>query len=331
MTLHTIYTRCTELELQHWEFCSAVRNNPVRHPEMGQVFLKEFFRVANPKIELPKEKRKPPDKSSVWYSADMSTVMRYYIGNYLKRKKGDRLSVVPWRGCEYLFPYIWYLLCLYDREDSGQDGQIAEESGKEQGKEEIVRAADYRLEGGKLVAQAEGQPGREECMRFLAEEREHTKYCSAGARKLLSDLTGGYRAFYQKASEFAGEAKKESLDESFHFELCSMFVYMAECLECRKVSYADIGREDASHVPILKYSDNPLLYLLCLSDIINLSGEIKCSEEKLEKIDLEFIAEENRAVIQIDREFSDTGEGKKYVDRLKHAENRIDIQVDVKM
>lgn len=338
MTLHTIYTRCTELELQHWEFCKMVKSNPVRHPEIGDVFLREFFRVANPEIVLPKERLKRSDKSSVWYSADQPTVMRYFIGNYLKRQKGDRLSVVPWHGCEYLFPYIWYLLCLYDREENGKAGRTAEEigkgvecgdAGKEPAQEEIVRTVEYCLEDGKLVARAGQPPDREKSRRFLMEMGEHTEFCSTGARNLLGDLVRAYRMFYNKAADFAGEAKKESLDALFHFELCDMFVYMAECLECRKAGYADIGGENTSNVPVLKYSDDPLLYLLCLSDAINLPGGIRHGKEKLEEIDLEYVREDGWVEIQIGKEFGGTEDGKKYIDRLKRVVDKIDVQMDV--
>ncbi|MBD5459354.1 MAG: hypothetical protein HDR26_00195 [Lachnospiraceae bacterium] len=341
MTLLTYYERFTELELRHWEFCSAVRNNPTRHPDMGEVFLKEFFRLANPKIGLPREPRRGPDKSSIWYSADRSTMMLYFIGSYLRKQKGDCLSIIPKQRCEYLFPYVWYLLCLYYGRDAAKVGRDAVKTGGDIGdagrggdRNRPVRAVCYEFQDGNLMLPVEETQSRDKYMRYLLEESEYTEYRSPGARGLLRELIGAYRMFYQKAADHAGEKGKEKLDAAFCFELCGMLVYMADCLECHEVSYADvgcrdIGSADASYLSKLKYEDDPLLYLLCLSEIINPPRKIKCSDENLKAVDLEYTAEENLAVIRVSGELGGTEAGKRYVDRLKRVGNVIDIQVDV--
>lgn len=356
MTLLTYYERFTELELRHWEFCSVVRNNPTRHPEMGEVFLKEFFRLANPKIELPGEPRRGPDKSSVWYSADRSTMMLYYIGSYLRKQKGDCLSIILKQGCEYLFPYVWYLLCLYYGRDAGKAGRDAEKAGRDSGGAgknglDIGEGRDagkggdrnipgrdvcYELRDGNLMHPAGKNQSRDKYMRYLSEVSEYTEYRSMGARGLLKEMVGAYRLFYRKAADHAGKDGKEKLDTAFCFELCRMFVYMADCLECHAMGYADIGCKamdsaEASCISKLKYADDPLLYLLCLSEIINLPGKMKCSDENLRAIDLEYTAEDNLAVIRVSEELGGTEAGKRYVDRLKRAGDRIDIQMDVRI
>lgn len=113
MELETFFNDCQAIERKYWKYCKEVKENPVRFPQKGETFLWEFFSIGHSwNAEAGKIKRKS-DPDGIWYSADKETLMMFFLGSYFYREMGKSASMITEEGKEYLFPYIWYLLCLY--------------------------------------------------------------------------------------------------------------------------------------------------------------------------------------------------------------------------
>jgi len=179
--------------------------------------------------------------------------------------------------------------------------------------------------------------------KYIIFERNHMEHGISGADYLFFKLAENYR---NKCNELANRADSvdfiDEFNRRFHCEQFKIFAYIADCIACHNIWKAPEGSEElykayqlesliSEQFKIVSYEDNPLIFILCLSDSIEPTKKINdlSESEVLKNIDFDYCNKYNKLKVLISKEMSKNIKCEEYIKSLNTLESWIDIKMEV--
>lgn len=136
----------------------------------------------------------------------------------------------------------------------------------------------------------------------------------------------------------------DKFNRHFSCEQFKIFAYIADCIACHNIWKAPEGSEElyktyhlesltGKNFKKISYEDNPLLFILCLSDSIEPTKKINNLDELevLRNIEFDFCAKCNKLKVLISKEMSKNIKCEEYIKNLEDLKDWINIKVEVKL
>ena len=171
-----------------------------------------------------------------------------------------------------------------------------------------------------------------------------------GADELFSRLVVNYVKEYRVMA--AENSFRDSIYEfhnnsGLHFcsEQLKIFAYIADCIashnmyksddnEISQVKYREYSLDSLlpDKFQRISYTDNPLLFILCVADTIEPSKRFinYSNEHTLNLISIDYNVDTNLLSVEIDEELYKSREGYKYISDIEGLEQWCDIKTSVK-
>jgi len=174
-------------------------------------------------------------------------------------------------------------------------------------------------------------------------EQHHTlDHGIIGADKLYSDLLSNYKSAYNSSKDrYNNYSNFTYQNRAFSCEQFPVFAYIADCISCHNMymcnddicsrnTYYKYNLDDLlpENYRKISYDENPLLYVLCLSDTLEPMKRFWNTESEiniLKRINFEYNHESRCVSISIDKSVAEGENGKKYIKDIKELELWMEI------
>jgi hypothetical protein len=180
-------------------------------------------------------------------------------------------------------------------------------------------------------------------LKYIIFEHNHIDHGISGADYMYFKLTEIYREKCIKLTNH--ENSMNFIDENgryFNCEQFKIFAYISDCIASHNIWKAPEGSEEiykkyqldsliGERFKIVSYRDNPLLFILCLSDSIEPTKKINNVSERevLENIEFEYCSKVNKLKVSITKRLSENLKCKEYIENLENLKSWIDIKIEV--
>lgn len=355
MNLYTFFEDCRSVERRYWEYAKFVKQNPVRYPRTGDIFLQEYFKMYNPHLNIPLDKKKEVNEDSIWYFQSEETILMFFLGAHMLKLWGEKMEIMSCMGNGIPLSYEWYMMCLYH-----ELGQQAKKRSLWEGITQITEEApQFPIAKADCYARQTKEKSMEEQM-----ASKPSKYCSRGCKgeikftngrtilytyvlnedqKLDSKqrgncmdhgqvagdclfwrLTQAYQEYQEKLHDYMEEHK--ICDQKINCEPFKIFAYMADCMKNHSLVC-----ESKIRFSRVDFSGNPLLYILCVADRLNPIGKfpVENPARLMPYFTLDFQPQYKTIKWGINKKLAEMEEGKEYIKGLRELGRQVEVEIDI--
>lgn len=178
---------------------------------------------------------------------------------------------------------------------------------------------------------------------YILFEHNKKEHGISGADYLFYKLVKNYR---NKSAQLPNRMNSvdfiDNFNRRFYCEQFKIFAYIADCIASHNVWKAPKNSEElykkyglesliGNQFRLISYKDNPLLFILCLSDSIEPTKQINdlSESEVLKNIEFDYCHGYNKLKVFISKEMSENVNCQVYIKKLESIEAWIDVRLEV--